>query len=364
MIVKNEAKVIRRCLDSVRPFIHSWAIVDTGSTDGTQDLLREHMKDIPGELAERPWKDFGHNRTEAIELARNRADYLFFIDADEEFTVPDAWRMPELTADLYTLVMRYGESVYHRASLAATRLAWRYEGVLHEYLECSLPHGLALLEGPSVRVNPDGARSQDPMKFEKDAQLLESALADDPGNARYAFYLAQSYRDARQPSKALEAYQRRAAMGGWEEEIWYSLLEIARLSEQLGRPEEAIVQAYLDAHLARPIRAEALTGLARYFRMRNKHIQAFRFAQEAASIPRPPDILFLDGSVYDWRALDEWSISAYWTGHHHLAKTLCERLLIEGLVPEAERARILDNLNFSIQALGLPRLAADPWKRP
>ncbi len=364
MIVKNESKVIRRCLDSLRPFIHSWVIVDTGSTDGTQDIIRDHMKDIPGELAERPWKNFGYNRSEAIELARDKAEYLFFIDADEEFSAPAGWRMPELTADLYTVVMRYGESVYHRASLAATRLAWRYEGVLHEYLECGHPYGRAQLEGSSVHVNPDGARSQDPMKFEKDAQLLESSLADEPGNARYAFYLAQSYRDARQPEKALAAYQRRAAMGGWDEEIWCSLLEVARLSEQLGRSEEVVVQAYLEAHLARPTRAEALTGLARYCRLRDKHVQAFRFAQEAAALPRPPDILFLDGSVYDWRALDEWSISAYWTGHHYLAKTLCERLLIEGLVPEAERARILDNLNFSRQALGLPPMATDPWKNP
>jgi len=37
MIVKNEAQVIRRCIDSVRRFISYWVIVDTGSTDGTQE---------------------------------------------------------------------------------------------------------------------------------------------------------------------------------------------------------------------------------------------------------------------------------------------------------------------------------------
>ena len=68
MIVKNEAHVIRRCLDSVRPFIDCWVIVDTGSTDGTQELIREVMRDIPGELRERPWKNFAHNRNEALSL--------------------------------------------------------------------------------------------------------------------------------------------------------------------------------------------------------------------------------------------------------------------------------------------------------
>ena len=72
MIVKNEAHVIRRCLDSVRPHITHWVIVDTGSTDGTQALIRDHFRDIPGALHERPWRDFGHNRTEALELARGK----------------------------------------------------------------------------------------------------------------------------------------------------------------------------------------------------------------------------------------------------------------------------------------------------
>lgn len=356
MIVKNEAKVIRRCLDSIRPFLHTWLIVDTGSTDGTQDLIRDYLKDLPGELVERPWQNFGHNRSEAIALAGTRADYLIFIDADNQFVAPEGWQVPELDADMYSLVLKDGDSFYHRASLAATRLDWRYTGVLHEYLDCSSPYSPEVLEGPYIHVNTDGARSQDPMKFEKDASLLEAALVEEPGNARYVFYLAQSYRDARQPLKALEAYQRRAAMGDWDEEIWYSLLEVGKLSEQLERPDDIVIQAYLAAHQARPCRAESLCYLASYFRFRNQHTQAFRYAKEAAAIPRPEDILFLDDSVYSWRALDEWSIAAYWTGQYALSKTLCERLLVEGRLPPGERIRVIENLNFSLQALGLPKI--------
>jgi transposase len=58
MIVKNEASVIRRCLDSVLAIVSQWVIVDTGLTDGTQDIVREHLRDLPGELHERPWRDF------------------------------------------------------------------------------------------------------------------------------------------------------------------------------------------------------------------------------------------------------------------------------------------------------------------
>lgn len=82
MIVKDEAKVIERCLASVRGLVDTWVISDTGSTDGTQELIRRALAGVPGELHQDPWVDFGHNRTRNIRRARGRADYLLLIDAD------------------------------------------------------------------------------------------------------------------------------------------------------------------------------------------------------------------------------------------------------------------------------------------
>src|SRR4051794_7539625 len=101
MIVKDETAVIERCLRALRPFIDCWSIVDTGSTDGTQRLIASSLADLPGELHERPWRDFGHNRTEALALARAWADYSLMIDADETFDVAAGFAFPELTADGY-----------------------------------------------------------------------------------------------------------------------------------------------------------------------------------------------------------------------------------------------------------------------
>src|SRR3990167_6567765 len=68
MIVKNEAHVIERCLESVLPLIDSWVILDTGSTDGTQDVIRNFFaqRGIPGELFESPWVNFAHNRNQGL----------------------------------------------------------------------------------------------------------------------------------------------------------------------------------------------------------------------------------------------------------------------------------------------------------
>ena len=100
MIVKNEAPVITRCLASVRPLIDYWVIVDTGSTDGTQDKIRAFMTDLPGKLHERPWRDFAHNRTEALELARPHGEYVLIIDADDVLEFEPQFKMPVLQAEL------------------------------------------------------------------------------------------------------------------------------------------------------------------------------------------------------------------------------------------------------------------------
>ena len=101
MIVKDEAPVIARCLASVRPIIDYWVIVDIGSTDGTQDAIRALLDDLPGELHERPWRDFAHNRTEALELARSHGEYVLWIDADDVLEIEPDFEMPELRADSY-----------------------------------------------------------------------------------------------------------------------------------------------------------------------------------------------------------------------------------------------------------------------
>jgi glycosyltransferase involved in cell wall biosynthesis len=181
MIVKDESRVIGRCLDSLLPFIDRWVVVDTGSTDDTCELVRQHLRSKPGELHERPWKNFGHNRSEALELAAPRADYLFFIDADERLELPARFERQPLGADAYFLNVKYGGLSYARCALVATRLSWHWRGVVHESLACRAPFKIATLEGPTVVVTHDGARSRDPETYLKDAALLEGALRSNPG---------------------------------------------------------------------------------------------------------------------------------------------------------------------------------------
>ncbi len=356
MIVKNEAHVIERCIASVRPHIHHWVIVDTGSTDGTQELIKRLLEGIPGDLHQRPWRNFGHNRTEGLQLARGTAEYLFNIDADEVLVAPLGFRFSPLGADAYSLVHHEGTNRYWRLGLFADRLSWRYEGVLHEYAVCDTPFTQLQLVGPHIAGYYDGGRSTigTVEKYAADARVLEQALVTEPGNVRYVFYLAQSYRDSRQTGKAIETYRRRARMGGWAEEGWYSLYQVAVLSERDRADESVVITRYLDAFDYRPSRAEPLGQLARYCRERKRFASAQLFAGRGAQLARPDDTLFLDASFYEWRCLDEYGVSSYWVGDYAACAQATEALLASPALPAAERPRIIANLNFARAKLGVP----------
>lgn len=359
MIVKDETPVLRDCFASVRPWITSWVIVDTGSTDGTQALIRELLGDLPGELHERPWKDFGHNRTEALELARtfvgDQPDYLLFIDADDLLRIPAGFALPPLTHDAYHVELRLNDLAYARCALVVARVPWRYVGVLHEVLTGPAGHSLGRLEGPYIQARVCGARSAAPDKYARDAAVFEKALQDEPDNARYVFYLGQSHRDANQPDKALTAYRRRVTLGGWGEEVFYSLYMIARLGEILNWPKAQVTDAYLAAYQYRPTRAEPLVQLARVHRMRQEYAVSFLFADAARKTPRPADILFVEEDLYRWRAADEYAIAAYWLDRPQDSLAVCEELLGNPALPDNQRQRIIDNANFARTRLGLPR---------
>lgn len=349
MIVKDEAHVVGRCLASVRPFIDTWVIVDTGSTDRTADVIAEALAGMPGELVHRPWVDFGRNRTEALDLARGRADYALVIDADEVWHAPAGFAFPTTLADGVQILHATPDGTsFYLTTLMRLDRPWRYEGVLHEVATCDEPHTVEQLVGPRITGHFDSARNQRPVrdKYLADAAVLRSAVDREPDNARHVFYLAQSYRDAGELDEAIDWYGRRILLGGWAEETWYAMYQIARLRERRGDPAADVINAYLACHDARPQRAEPLCDLARVNRSLGRFAVARLFAEAAVSRPRPDDILFLDEGTYLWRAKDELSLAAYYSGDGATAVALGEALVDDPAVPERDRERIRTNLGF------------------
>jgi len=346
MIVKNEARVICRCLASVKPLIDTWVIVDTGSTDGTQEVIREFMKDMPGELHERPWKNFAHNRNEALDLARSKADYILIIDADDDLVFAEGFALPKLDKDAFHMKISHGGMVYSRPQLIKASLGWKWEGVLHAYLSCPESSAIALMEKVTMRYGGDGARSRDPAKFRKDAEVLEEALREDPSNSRYVFYLAQSYRDGGVHDKALENYQKRVVLGGWEQEVFVAMLQVARLQQTLQLDPAVWIDSFYRTYLFRPSRIEPLYDLVRHHRTTGDYFAGYMLAKQGLVTAPPGDVLFVEKWIYDWGLLLEYSICAAWVGEHHEAQAASHLLLANSTLPQDVRQCVENNIRW------------------
>lgn len=311
MIVRDVAECVEETLASVVGHINSWVVVDTGSADGTVEVITAFMEraGIPGEMHHRPWRDFATNRNEALDLARaGGAEWIWVMDGDD-ILVGDPGLAEAIADDpeVDAWMLRFGpDFTYWRTQIVRSANPWRYVGVVHEYLECDEPVRSAHLPGEHhVKYRSLGSRSRDPERFHRDAELLRAALADDPTNTRNAFYLAQSLRDDGNLASARDAYLHRAAMGGWTEEVYYSLFRAAECAERLGEDMAEVSRAYERAAREQPARAEALVAAARTARLAGQPDRALELAVEAVGIPRPDDGLFVDTGVHRWRAREE-----------------------------------------------------------
>ena len=344
MIAKNEAHIVHEALEAVAPYIDYWVIVDTGSTDGTQDVIRSKMADlgIPGELHERPWRDFGYNRTEALQLAQGHADYIWVMDADD--TIEGTVALGDLTADGYSIRVRR-QIDYWRLHLFRDGVPWRYEGVVHELAVCDEPHSEELLDGDfRILSRGLGARSLDPLTFHRDCEVLLAEVRRNPEDERSVLHLAMTYEYLGDHANARTWFARHAQIGLWDPVIYYSMLGLARAMSNLGEPWSDVLEAYLQAFEFRPVRAEALNTIAVHYRKAARYEMGYVFAKRAAEIPLPEgDTFFVEPHVHQWAAADEQAVCASWIGRGFEAMGIWRRLLTRDDVPDEHRVRIVNN---------------------
>ena len=372
MIVKDKSDVIARCLASVRPLIDYALIMDVGSTDGTQAIIRDFLakEGLSGEVIEEPWRDFAHNRNVALAKLRERTDidYAFVIDAGDVLAFADGFDAAKvkqaLDKDFYHVEVRQGPARFWRAQILKNSLAFVYKGVLHEIV--TGPRGAAssaAAAGLYIRAGTEGAEKPD--KYRAEAAILETALeteSDQFLRARYMFFLGESWMHAGEKEKALEAHLRRSALGGWNQEMCVGLYHAAQLKEALGREDADIIGTYLKAYEADPRRAEPLHGAMEYCRRTNKHHQGYLIGRHAITLPEPIGALFVASWIYEYGLLEEFSVHAFKSGHYEACLEAIERLLAEGKIPDAAHDRLRENARIAKERLAAG--GAGPAKPP
>lgn len=354
MIVKNEAKNMPRCLQSVKDVVDYYVIDDTGSSDNTAELIKEIMDGygIKGEIFHTPWQNFGYNREQALRHVDGKADYCLILDADSALHYEDKAIFDNLTADAYMIEWRAGSMVYRLPTLFnIKRCEWHWRGAVHNYLagngKSENLDGVRVEYIPGGGAKSHGLSSKD--KFLRDAKLLEEELKEKPNDPRTTFYLAQSYRDAKNFQLAYKYYNKRIALGGWVEEVYEAMYQAAKCKNEA----EAVfaLDDFLAAYNYRPSRAEPLHEIARHYRQTKMYSLAYSFAKTGVTIPCPSDILFVQRDVYEWRLLDELAIAAYWTGRYKESEELCDKLLSDSKLPEREIERVKQNRDYARREL-------------
>lgn len=365
MIVRDEQDNLAPCLDTVLHLIDAFAIIDTGSVDNTIAVIREIMSahGIPGEVISRPWKDFGHNRTEALlhaEAVIEKLDpkgknvwYAMFMDADNRASGnDDQSEFPidkqSLIHDCYDVEMRTGGAYYPYVWMVRIDPSkkWNWFYPRHEYIapEGNWTPTRDMLTGGYIDRSCAGYRSRNKHVFLEDALELLKLLKENPDDPRAVFYSAQSFRDADLPDLARVLYQRRATMGGWTQEVYESLLHLGRTRFNQGDYGPETVDILLDAFEKCPQRLDAPFCLVRMWRLQGRFHIAWNFARGLLDVVPPKDALFMNREVHEWGFFEEAGLCAYYAGDRVSFQKLMKRVLkVKNLPPDA-RERTQKNL--------------------
>ena len=346
MIVKNESHIITQTLTNLCKYVDfdAYYISDTGSTDNTMDLIRTFFKErgIPGHIEQVEWRDFGFNRTLALQMAFQKTDYLFIFDADD--SIHGDFRLPEhLTHDAYQL--KLGQSfVYLRTLIVNNRKRWRFVGVLHEYIACvdKEESSFAIQGEYYVDSGRSGSRNKDPNKYIKDAAVLERGFQEESGGGgdralaeRYAFYCAQSWMDAGVAyiDKAIEWYLRVLTQNNWTQEKYYSALCLGDLYNKKGDKYNSI-KYYCKTMEYDEERIEGIASLMEFLRADGNHTMVNALYHKYKGYNKfPQNKLFLSMDKYHDIIEYNNSISAFYISDKRSGYECCKTILRHNIIP-------------------------------
>jgi len=360
-MVKNESRIIERCIRSVIDLVDAFVICDTGSTDDTTGIAKRVIEETqkPYGICDHEWRNFGHNRTLSFQACKEfvglklgwdlTKTYCVLLDADMVLRWTDTFKPDEdLKGAGYSLIQKAGTLHYYNARLLRLSDEWRCVGVTHEYWGGPGTENIGVGKIWIDDLNDGGCKSD---KFVRDARLLEDDLKVDSNNGRTWFYLAQTYKDLGRVDESIKAYEKRIEIGGWVEEVWYSMYMLCKL--YLRKNDIPMAEMWAGKAMAyHGCRAEVAYVMTQYLREHSKHWKAWSYYQAGKSLPLPNDVLFLETEVYNGLFTYEASILHYYLFPQlrHEGLKFCLDVLNGPL--EHIRGNVWDNMVFYVEPLG------------
>ena len=350
IMVKNEADTI---IPTLQPFIDagikSFLVYDTGSTDGTQSIIRNYFKNCCLEHAyiiEEPFVDFATSRNRALELAEQifvNNTFLLMLDAEwythnvseliSFCTVHKDYIAADCTGSCYLMRLFTVQDAINNYTPRLIRQGCNvaYVGVVHESIQdraSGIVPDSVYFEYKPQQYGQDKSKA----RCVRDYTLLKKSHEDDPTNMRTLFYLGQTCQFMDDWEQAIVYYQKRLDMGELSEEKYLSAYRIGCAIEHIigasnkNEPnpkytQEDAIAYYLKAYTMLPNRAEPLFRIACYYIRHNQHAIAYLFAIRAVQLAYPSNhALFVENKVYDYLRYDILGQCAIYAGECEIGK--------------------------------------------
>ena len=276
----NNESIIEDALRSVVDWVDACLVVDTGATDESLQRARAIAGD---KLVVRrlEWRnDFAAARNFCLDAASELGfDWAVTLDTDERLHLGALQVRSELERATEG-VLYVGDAGHHYVKERFFRLPARerWSGPTHEAF-AAYKVGCRTLDGITFSELAKSAEDYQ-RKFRRDAQALASHTAANPGDPRWHFYLGESHRNLREHEQAVAAYDRCAALKGWDEESAWACYRAAECLCALERYEDALNR--LTVGLARHAGIAELAWLAGFVCYRlGRDAQAVYWAQMA-----------------------------------------------------------------------------------
>jgi tetratricopeptide (TPR) repeat protein len=349
MIVKNESKIITRLFDSVISIIDCYCICDTGSTDNTVEIIEQYFKNksIPGKIVHEPFKNFCHNRNFSLKSCVGMSDYVLLLDADMIVDVKLFDKKILKTADNFHILQGNASFYYQNMRIIRNNGLYNYNGVTHEYIDIPPNSSISSFDKDIIFINDIGDGGCKTDKFERDIKLLTDGIKEEPTNARYYFYLANSYHDLGRYNEAIHMYKKRIELGTWKEEVWYSYHRIGLCYMKMNKMSDALWY-WMEGYNYYPERLEGLYEIMKYYRVNCKNKLAFTIYNMCKNYlsknVNRDHYLFLHNDVYKYKLYYEYTIIAAYNGITNINDEVIE--VLNNGKNDNEINNLLSNIKF------------------
>jgi hypothetical protein len=297
IMVKNAGPLFEKVLTENLPIIDRWTILDTGSTDGTQDIIRKVLKNKKGQLYEEPFINFRESRNRCLDLAGKTCKYNLMLD--DTYVIKNDLRKflntvrGDQFATSYSLLIRSDDSEYYSNRITKSNKNHRYIYTIHEVIQFEgnkenvvIPKDAAYIL--DYRADYMEKRTMDRKKY--DIEQLYLMVNEDPDNPRHYYYLAQTYNLLEDYENALYWFKKRATteLKGHSQEAVDSWFEYARiLNFKLNKPWDECKEAYEKAYNLDTSRPDSLYFIGIHYFLEGDRKTAYYYFKKAFAIGYP-----------------------------------------------------------------------------